>query len=245
MRLHQTDISRKGLLGLVVVMVSIISCTTEGEDIHLIHELPPFTAIEIDAVFEVEIVEDSIFQLEVTGRDDIAGKTTFRVENNTLYIGSRYKGQWLSPGTNRTKLVITANGLTRIFASETCHIKSRQTLHAYELELALGGKLNYANIDVDCHQLKYYNAGPTNGRVTLRGRAVHLQIYIGALMEVDARDLISDYATVATSSKLDVHVFVQRHLVYSIGNSGNILLWNEPEHITPDQITAGGKLIRL
>ena len=56
MRLHQTDISRKGLLGLVVVMVSIISCTTEGEDIHLIHELPPFTAIEIDAVFEGEIV---------------------------------------------------------------------------------------------------------------------------------------------------------------------------------------------
>lgn len=228
-------------LGLILLLPG---CGKEDVmDIHLTHTLPPFTEIEILSVFDVDLIEGDDFTLEIIGRKDIAEGVTFAVEAGVLRIDHGFGNLWLSPGDNKIKLVITAKGYTRLFAKQTCFLRTLNPITTPSFTLTLGSKLNFADIELDCDLFVYYNTGPTGGQVKLRGTTEHLHIYVGSLMGVDARDVISNYTLVETGSKADVHVQAMTSLHYSITGTGDIYLWNKPAEIIPGEITSTGRLI--
>lgn len=232
--------------GYMALCIVLTGCSKQDlQDIHLSYDLPAFTQIEILSVFDVDIQEGDKAKIEILGRQDIAEEVMYEVHEDILRIDHGHGKLWLSPGQNRIKLIITTKGLTRLYAKQTCRIQSLSPITSPGFTLTMGSKLNFADLDIDCDYFTYYNTGPTGGQVILRGRAKNLQIYIGSLMGVDAREVVSEYTTVETGSKSDIHIQTLKRLDYSITGIGNIYLWSEPEEILPGEITSTGKLIIL
>ncbi len=223
-------------------------CTSCGKgDDELIVEnfdLPAFDSLVLDAVFDVEIVEDEDFSLRITGTAEVIKDLTYTVQNDKLTITNSNSKLWTHPKTNPPVLLISGNGLTRIEAKETCNIKTLNTITTASFGILLGGKLNMADLMLDCTNFYYWNTSPVGGKLTLKGKAVNVAIYNGALMEVDAYDMPCDVATVYNGSKSDVHVFVREKLDYSIAGTGNIYLLGNPAEIVAGELYSTGRLIQ-
>jgi Putative auto-transporter adhesin, head GIN domain len=205
--------------------------------------LPPYTEIDLDAVFDVEFMEADYYSLEISGRKDIAEKVTYQVHNGILTLNNEHGKLWYSPDDNKIKLIVTGKGLQKINADETCNIQSLTTITSDTFGLTLGGKLNIAHLNLDCTLFYYYNTSPVGGHIYLEGHSDNIRMYNGSLMAVDARNLTCDYATVETSSKTDMHVFVDTHLYYSIRGTGNIYVYGSPDEIIAGELFSTGRLI--
>jgi hypothetical protein len=166
------------------------------------------------------------------------------VQNQKLIISNRKSSLWTRPKTDPPKLIISGKGLTRIEAKETCTIKSLNTITTETFGILLGGKLNIAELMLDCKNVYYWNTSPVGGKLVLKGKAENVAIYNGALMEVDAVELPCDLATVYNGSKSDVHVFVRSKLDYSISGTGNIYLSGSPGEIVAGELYSTGRLIQ-
>ncbi|MEP6794856.1 MAG: DUF2807 domain-containing protein [Saprospiraceae bacterium] len=223
-------------------------CTScgKGDDELVVQnfELPAFNSIVLDAVFDVEIIEDGHFSLQITGTEEVIKDLTYTVQNSKLIITNSNSKLWTHPKTSPPKLTITGTGLTRIEAKETCNIKSLNTITTDTFGILLGGKLNIAELILDCTNFYYWNTSPVGGKLTLKGKAVNVAIFNGALMEVDAYELPCDVATVYNGSKSDVHVFVRKKLDYSIAGTGNIYLLGNPGEIIVGELYSTGRLIQ-
>ncbi|MFZ1676024.1 MAG: DUF2807 domain-containing protein [Saprospiraceae bacterium] len=207
-------------------------------------DLPAFDSLVLDAVFDVEIVEDEHFSLQITGTAEVIKDLTYTVQNDKLTITNSNSKLWTHPKTNPPILLISGNGLTRIEAKETCNIKTLNTITTASFGILLGGKLNIADLTLDCSNFYYWNISPVGGRLTLKGKADNIAIYNGALMEVDANEFPCDVATVYNGSKSDVHVFVRQKLDYSIAGTGNIYLQGNPGEIVAGELYSTGRLIQ-
>jgi Putative auto-transporter adhesin, head GIN domain len=223
-------------------------CTScgKGEDELVVQnfDLPAFDSLILDAVFDVEIVEDEHFSLRITGTAEVIKDLTYTVQNDKLTITNSNSKLWTHPKTNPPILRISGKGLTRIEAKETCNIKTLNTITTTSFGILLGGKLNIADLMLDCTNFYYWNTSPVGGRLTLKGKTDNLAIYNGALMEVDAIEFPCDVATVYNGSKSDVHVFVRNRLDYSISGTGNIYLSGHPGEILAGALYSTGRLIQ-
>lgn len=233
------------ILFLPGILFTCESCGKGDDEIILQQfDLPAFDSIELDAVFDVEIIEDEHYSLQITGTADVTKDLTYKIQNEKLIITNSNIKLWTHPKTNPPKLTISCKGLTRIEAKETCNIKSLNTITTETFGILLGGKLNIAELMLDCKNFYYWNTSPVGGRLTLKGKADNIAIYNGALMEVDADEFPCDLATVYNGSKSDVHVFVRQKLDYSISGTGNIYLSGNPAEIVAGELYSTGRLIR-
>lgn len=223
-------------------------CTScgKGDDEVMVQkfDLPAFDSLVLDAVFDVEIVEDEHFSLQITGTEEVIQDLTYTVQNNKLTITNSNSKLWTHPKNNPPILLISGNGLTQIRVTETCNIKTLNTITTPSFGILLGGKLNIADLTLDCKNFYYWNISPVGGRLTLKGKTDNLAIYNGALMEVDANEFPCDVATVYNGSKSDVHVFVRQRLDYSIAGTGNIYLSGHPGEIVAGDLYSTGRLIQ-
>ncbi|MBK9983099.1 MAG: DUF2807 domain-containing protein [Saprospiraceae bacterium] len=227
------------------ILFSCVSCG-KGDDELIVHQydLPAFNSLQLDAVFDVEIIEDEHFSLQITGAAEVTRDLTYEVQNEKLIITNSNAKLWTHPKLDPPKLTISGTGLTRIEATETCNIKSLNTITTETFGILLGGKLNFADLMVDCKSFYYWNTSPVGGRLILHGKAENIAIYNGALMEVDADNFPCNVATVYNGSKSDVHVFVRQKLDYSITGTGNIYLSGNPGEIVAGELYSTGRLIK-
>jgi len=224
----------------------LISCgKNNGEIITTNHDLSPFHSIELNGVFDVELIEDNHFSIQISGSDAVTKDLTFEVVDQLLNIDNTDTKLWLNPKLDPPLLTISGKGLKFIDVNETCNIKTLNTITTDTFGIVLGGKLNIATIDLDTKWFYYWNTAPNGGKVTLTGKAGYVQIYNSTLMSVDASQLPCDGATVETNSKSDVRVFVRNKLEYSITGTGNIYLKGNPSEIIPGELASTGRLIHL
>jgi hypothetical protein len=230
------------LFGIIVLMVS---CGKENGDIITQDiDLPTFNSIELNAVFDVEIMEDEHFTLQIIGVQGVTQDLTYKVENQKLILDNVSSNLWLHPKNDPPKLIIMGKGITLIEANETCNIKSLNTITTDTFGILLGSKLNIASLQLDCKLFYYWNTSPLGGMLTLKGKSDAIQIYNGELMAVDASEFPCDIATVENGSKADVRVFVRKRLDYSISGTGNIYVSGNPTEIVPGHLSSTGILIQ-
>ncbi len=233
---------------MMLMIASVLTPGCSGEpapQVHLVYTLPECREIEILSVFDVDIRQGEAYQLEVIGPEDVAEAVEYSLQGDTLRIINTFGSRWLQPGHQRIRLIITFKNLERLYAKETCSVNSLNTIREDHFTLTLSGKLNFGRLDVDCNLFSYYNSGPTGGKVEVSGYAHQMRVYIGSLMEIEARDLVNDFTLIETGSKGHVHVAPSSRLDYTITGTGNIYLYSNPAEVQEGMITSTGRLIRL
>lgn len=230
------------LLGSLIVL---ISCGKEKEDFTtLTIALPSFDTVQLQAVFDVELIQGDSCTLQISGDRSIIQDITWSVEDRTLFIRNSNTELWTRPKSVPPKLVITGNTFARVNTEETCSIISRNTITSQKFGITLGGKLNFVELAFDGELFYFWNAAPSGGQVKLSGHSRFIHLYNSNLMKVDAGALLSEYAIVVNSSKSDTWVNVNTQLNYRITGTGNIYLLGDPVEIFNEGVTSSGRLIR-
>lgn len=234
------------------VWLSLLICSISCQDSDLqettrVVHLKPFYSMELHSVFEVYLLQDTTFNITVTGDSEVIGDVLFSIEDSVLTVSNGNKRKWLNPGTSRVKLYVNSNVLSSINIYETCYIKSLDPIisESFIIINQPTPRLCEIDIELDNSYFLYWNNYQCGGRINLRGRTDYLETHTFALMTLDAKYLIADYAFIETRSKGDCEVNVQQQLEYSIHDAGNIYLHGTPDEIILKERTSTGKLIQV
>ncbi len=229
---------------LLTLLVLLSSCEKENMVTSVILNPDPFNKIELNSNFDVYLSEDSIFSIEVTGYEENVSNVHFVVEDSVLKINNQRKYSWTTPQKNNTEIYIKSNSLTKVIAHEACRIQTLTPITSKEFGLVLENKTNEASLELNCNTFYYWNNNPCGGKLTLYGKSKTLRIWNFAIMSVDARELITNYALIENNSRGDCQVTVLDKLEYSIGGTGNIYLYSSPPEIIQNNLSSSGRLIK-
>jgi hypothetical protein len=222
----------------------LLSCQRDKDISVRISAPEAFNKVELLDAFEVFVSEDTLYAVEILGDEKIISYVELRVEDSTLFISNDWNNKWLTPRRNQIKVVIHAPPLSRIVASEGCNVQTLSPITSDEFGLIMGGKVNEASLELDCTTFYFWNGFPSGGKLTLSGKTEILKIWSSAIMSVDARDLITEYAEVENKSQGDCAVHVVQRLEYLIAGTGDILLYGNPPEVVAKGDSSTGRLIR-
>lgn len=204
--------------------MSLLSCSKEDEKIHKIIATEAFHTIHLNAAFEVELVEQDTYGIEILGVEDFVNKTQFNIQDSTLSIKNDRKYKWTDPSNNTIKLLIKGKGIKALYANESCVIRSLNPITTREFGIVLASKANTADIWVENDVFYYWNNFPCGGKLSIRGNTSELKLWNFAIMSIDASALIAQYGIIENSSKGDCIVNISESMDYKIEGEGNIVL---------------------
>lgn len=205
----------------------MVSCK-KHEVITMAHTVPEYDTLVLSDVFDVTLIQGTENSIKITGSNQFIEDVIWENKDNTLTFRNNAKRKWLNPKTNKIKLEITVNGLSKIVANETCTITSMNTLIADEMGLILKSKLNHAALSVSCNTFYYWNNFPCGGTVDLQGTCNTLKVWNYALMQINASDLQATTALIENYSKGDVRVWCTDTISYKINGNGGIRVKGAP-----------------
>lgn len=205
--------------------------------------LDAFEKIELNSAFEVVLVQDTTYFVQINADEELMGEISIKNDHKNLSIINNKRLKWTSPASNIPKLFIHSADFKEVHANESCNITSANAITGKEFGLILKDKANYADIQLDCDVFFYWNNFPCGGKLTLRGRTRELKIWNTAIMSVDAKNLITDYALVDNESKGKCEVNVTNKLEYSIKGKGDIHVYGNPPEVVEQEKSASGKLV--
>jgi len=220
------------------------SCSINTDPYFSQQTLEPFDTLILNSVFNVRLLQGDHYGVEISGAQEVAESIMFHIENKTLLVDNNDGPLWKHPNLEPPTILITFIKLKRIKAEETCNISSENAITIDTFGLTLGSKLNIAELKLNCQLFYYWNSSPVGGDLTLSGHADLIRLYNGSLLSIDASQLVTHDALIANGSQLDIHVYADQHLYYTITGTGNIYLTGNPAVIDAGPITSSGKLIQ-
>jgi len=231
---------------LFLSVLILFSCKKESAEKSVLHDnLPAFDEIELKSVFEVYLIQDTIYSVKVVGNEKMVDDVTIENVNNVIRIKNNTKLKWLKPDDNKIKIYISSDRPKKVTAFETCNIQTVNPIISDEFGLILGSKLNMADLELNNNIFYFWNIHPCGGKLTLRGYTQNLRIWNFAIMTVDAVNLNADVGLICNHSQGDCSIRVNNILDYSIFGEGNINLYGNPAQIIQTELTSSGRLIRM
>jgi hypothetical protein len=203
----------------------------------------PFLRVEIRDVFEVELVQDFTWGVEIVGSARAMKNMDVHFEGTTLVLDRTRKGDYRHPHTETPKAYIHFDSLLSITAYETCKITSRFPITGSGLGIVDYSKMIEVDLEMDLGTFYFWNT-PNASRFHLRGRSKELKLWNIGLSSVDADELESQYVLVENHSQGDCRVRAVDKLEYSLNGTGNIVYFGSPVEVVPLEGEGSGRLIK-
>lgn len=226
------------------ILLVFLSCKREKEILSLHYNTSPFEYVKVEDALEIYLLEDSTFSIEVRANRDGVDQIKVEVIDSVLHISDHRTNKWLKPKSNKVSVYITSCSLKEVVAAEGCKTQTLSPITSNEFGIVFNGRVNEADLELNCETFYYWNDHPCGGRLTLSGQTNRLKIWNFALVSVDAKNLLTNHALVINDSKGDCEVTVLNSLEYSITGVGNICLFGNPDEILADEVTSTGRLIQ-
>jgi hypothetical protein len=234
----------KYLIYILSILLISISCNKQSnKKVTELIQLTSFNSIELNDVFEVQLIEDSSFFVEAEGHPSLEEGLNFKLEDTLLILDRKNGNRWFRPSNNKLIVRIHSQPLARVTANKTSNIKTLSPITSNEFGLIFKEKANEADLELNCNSFYYWNQDPCGGNLRLYGYTKHLKLWNYAIMSVDAKDLISKYTLVENDSQGDCSVWVTDHLDYKITGFGDIHLYGQPLSMQSIGDTGEGQLI--
>jgi hypothetical protein len=223
----------------------LLSCGKDPKTAVREIESGSFHTLTIDNRFDVILTQGSTESVTVSGHPSLIEKVSCSLTDGELRVTSSFKSAWLRPKNNRVTIYITVVELKRLNINETGSLVCTNELLGDEIGLITTGKLADVNLKLNCATFYYWNNFPCSGKISLSGNCTQLKIWNHALMQVDAKDLLSNNSLIENFSKGDVTVSPVSQLVYRIAGEGNIRVNGTPSFVEILGNDGTGKLIYL
>ena len=230
----------------ITLMVIPAGCGKEvfrGPEVIERTELAPFTDINVNGIFDVQLSNADTFLIQLTGHKNIIQNIDYTVNGYVLELSDGNPGQWM-PDYPHVRLIIGFPDLQRITINSPSKVFSKDTIHSNSFSVRAYGLLTEIDIAINTERFFLTTSYEDFGYYEIRGSTTNSEIRIYGSAQLHASDLYSEFAWIRNFSIGDCHVHVNRHLRALLGHYGNIYYYGSPEEITIDRMESRGRLIR-
>ena len=205
---------------------------------------PPFGEIYAGNIFEIELRNDTLFSLEMTGTENMLEKIGYSVIDGRLELTDKNSLKWL-PDYPRVKLTISFPGISEITLSlaEPSYVFSKDTLVVSSLSLLPEGLLAEIDLTVDASYLFLRTRYDDFGHYIFRGKSENAEFRFFGSAKVDASKLVAKNASVRNVSIGDCYVNVTDLLRVWLIHYGNVYYSGRPEEVIIESMGSKGRLI--
>lgn len=230
------------LLGLLGIL--LFSCDKQGKKaITETQDLAAFHSVELNDVFDVSLMEDTAFFIEIVGSPKMVAGVEVRVEDSVLYLDRKNGNRWYRPQSNEVQVIIHSAPLNLVTANKACYVGTINPITSYEFGLVFKDKASHGSVELNCNSFYFWNNEPTGGFLRVRGQSNFLKIWNASIMTVDAEELTTGYALIENYSQGYCSATVTNTLDYVITGFGDINVYGHPGNINKIEDTGEGELI--
>lgn len=192
-----------------------------------------FKGVELDAPFNVLLVQGSSFSVEIEADENLIQYIDIQKVDDNLEISEK-DGYELNSKKGIT-IRIQMPAVYEIIVGGSGSVKSETLLSNNDaMEINIGGSGN-VTLEVKSPKIDVGIGG--SGKATLNGSTRKLDISIGGSGDCLAEDLLSEECVVTIGGSGTAKVFASASLKATIGGSGDIFYRGEPKDV---QKTIGG-----
>jgi hypothetical protein len=232
----------------LLFLMLVIACrksdfSSAGPSISVKTILDPFGEVIVNDIFDIEIRNDTLFSIEITGKKSILDKITFIAGENILefYDGNSY--QWL-PDYPRPVVTLSFPDNISILLNAPAKIYSADTLRVNNLGINSTGGMADVDITVDAVNILLMTNYTDFGYYRLSGRAENSEILIFGSAQLKAEELLTKNSRVRNYSIGDCHVHASEKLTVLLGHYGNIYYHGSPGEIIIERMESRGRLVK-
>ena len=229
----------KSYIILIVTLLIYVSCDEMWIDNGPIKtkeiKSDPFTEVIINDVFDVELIQDTIYKIEVIAGSKIVDNVDVENENNTIKIKNTSSNEWLHE-YERVKLKIYFTNIDSIILNEPCTVFNEDTIHVDNLLIHALGEYIDLNLTLDLQQLHFANSESSAGVYTLKGKTNKYSCWVRGSGILKAEDFLVQNMYLRSQSISDCYVHVENNLTVYFENTGYIYYKGNPSIVieTPE-----------
>ena len=200
-----------------------------------------FVELEINDVFHVYTVHDSINKVEIKAGENIIGQVQAKVSDNVLSLSFCQQCRFMNPAST-IDIYVHYISLNTIHINEPSYLNTLDSLTG-DVTVTVPGSMAETDLKFNCSSLVFYTSWESNGVYKLSGYAgiAHLYAYKGSVIHADS--LTVDNNNVYNYSIGDIYATATKTMNAWMNNYGNIYYHGEPEPVINEQ-SSKGSLIR-
>ena len=214
-------------LYVLLIATVFFSCSKNKEEITKSVNLNPFKNIEILDAFDVELVEDSAFKIEIIGAEGAVEKISYSVEDEKLTIEDKRKWKIFNP-KQKVRLRLTNPNFGEFVLHGGCNLTSQNVMKSFHFGAVFLSHGNTVDLELDNNGFYFWNTNKAGGEITLRGKTDVVKYWYSGLVVINSVNLISKSGIIETSSDLDANINIEEKIEYLIKGKGNVILHGNP-----------------
>ncbi|NNC36401.1 MAG: DUF2807 domain-containing protein [Acidimicrobiales bacterium] len=173
------------------------------------HDVSGFDKLEIGGVYDLDVTVGEKFSVRTSGHENEVTAMTIKVEGDTLVVGRKKKA-------------------FRNFKRNQNGIEINITMPALS-EVAIGGVADGKISGIDADHLQVQIGGV--GGIEFSGKCKTLDIEVGGVGELDARDLKCESAEVQLAGVGEIDLYASHSVDVQTAGVGEVNVYGNPDHV--------------
>lgn len=204
----------------------------------------PFTTIDIENIFDITLVNDTVNKVEVTCGENLQSYVSVNVKDGILYLDHSVKQNW-SRSYEKIKLKVHLTFGPRIDIHEPISLKTEGVFKCDNFTIIDFWKVSEVDVAIDADFCGIYMSSDNFGYFKVKGKAQSADIWGWGSAYVMADELvIAGNCHVKQRGMADVYVNVAGQLSVSLEFTGDVYYKGNPSQIIIEQQLSSGRLIK-
>lgn len=202
-----------------------------------------YNSIWTYGIFDIRLVEDTVYKMVVTGRRSVVDNITYTQKNRKIIIEENKKNQWYR-GIEKPVLEFHFRELRYFRIEEPSRLRSLDTIHSDNLQVIVANELSEVDLTMDAGTFYMENWSTNTGEYTLSGRCENFSVKLCGSGSLHAEGLETSHAVIEQQSIGKGYLSVKDTLEVYSSSQGDIYYAGNPKKIIFEQ-NASGELIRM
>jgi len=227
------------LLGALIVLSScsdLILWEKDDDRISQELEISNFNQINIENLFDIELIQDSLEYIIVTASQGQLDE--LRVQNESEILSLKHNYSSLTQNLDRIKLEIHLKTIKTIKIKAPANIISRGALTLNQLSIDIDAKAELVEMDLElsCNKLLFHSFGSAIGGYKFWGECANASYILNGVTNIMASNFKSQNINIAQNGIGEAHINAKDKITATIYNSGNIYYKGNPKIIEIQRI---------
>ena len=232
---------------LFLVTLIVVSCDREdawdflktaGEYVTEERDVEPFNSVFLLDRVNLEIIQDTINKLTLSGPKNLLAKITTDTYLGTLGIIDQNTFNWVRGYDHKITATIHVTRLTKIYYEGIGDIKTINTLKTDSLTLTSKQGSGDVNLSLEVGYVYCY-FDQSISDVTLKGTASMVHVQINGKGFIRSHELITPWCRAFNQGSGDIYAYSSDFLHGMIEDSGNIFYTGRPTNVHFDYLGRG------
>lgn len=199
-----------------------------GPETEAFYEVNSFNKIELEGIFNVNLIQNDIYSITIKGGENILDKFSFTDQDNTLTLKHNYSN-WLH-NLDIPELEIHCSTLNQIQFNSSSNLQSVGTLTGDKLKVLVTEEADIVELDLelDYSYLRFNCRGSSSGKHILKGICPNTSFTLNSSNNVLANELESENVEIGHNGLGDAYIWATDSLGVIFYSSGNVYYRGNP-----------------